>query len=389
MKTLRIIRLIAWRDFWERFATRGFQISSAVIMIIVAALIVVPWYVEGAAPSWTVGVTGEVNPDLQAAIEAAAPEEDTSVEVVTVTDGEVEQAVRDGEVDLVVDDGELITSPGADPTMLATVAAVVGGFRFAEAAEGAGLDAAATAELLAATAIEVTELEPEEGDDGNVGAAFIASILLFMAIVFYGQWILTGVVEEKASRVVEVVLGTVRSHHLLAGKIAGIGALGALQLVVIGITAAVAGTIAGTLDVPSGLGSVAWIVMLWFVLGFAFYATAFAAAGSLVSRIEDAQNAALPLTLLLMIGYFGAAFSIEGDNPVLQVMSLLPPFAPVTMPVRMAAGTATAWEIVLSIALMVVATWLLVRVAGRVYAGGLLQGGRKTKVREAWTSARG
>jgi ABC-2 type transport system permease protein len=384
---MRTIRLIAWRDFWERFSSRSFQISTAVILLIVAALIVVPRFFEGDAPTWTVGVVGDADPALQSSIEAAAPDEGTSVEVVAITAEEVEQAVGDGEVDIVVDGSELTTAPRTDPTIVATVSAVVGTFRFAEAAEAAGLDPAATADLLAATEIEVTELEPEEGEEGNVGAAFIASILLFVAIVTYGQWILNGVVEEKASRVVEIVLGTVRSHHLLAGKIIGIGSLGVVQLVLIGIVSAIALSAGGRFEIPAGLGSVAWIVMLWFVLGYVFYATAFAAAGSLVSRIEDAQNAAFPLTMVLMVGYLTAAFSIAGDNPVLQVMSLLPPFAPVTMSVRMAAGTAAPWEVALSIILMILAIWLLLRVAGRIYAGGLLQGGRRTKVREAWTSA--
>lgn len=128
-------------------------------------------------------------------------------------------------------------------------------------------------------------------------------------------------------------------------------------------------------------------VFVWFILGFAFFATAYAAAGSLVSRQEEAQNAAFPLTILLMVGYFVASFSLSGENTVLRVASLLPPFAPMTMPLRMATGEAALWEIGLSMALMVAAIYLLVRLAGKIYSGGLLHTGAKVKLRDAWRGA--
>ncbi|MBT8213162.1 MAG: ABC transporter permease, partial [Acidimicrobiia bacterium] len=168
---------------------------------------------------------------------------------------------------------------------------------------------------------------------------------------------------------------------------AGIGALGLLQVLAIVAMSIVVGRF---IDLPAlpeaAVGTVVWSIV-WFFLGFGFYATAYAAAGSLVSRQEEAQNAAFPLTILLLASFYTALFSVGSDNPVLRVASFLPPFAPITMPLRIAGGDAAAWEIAVSLSVMVVSTYLLVRFAGRVYSGGLLRTGGKVKLREAWRSA--
>jgi ABC-2 type transport system permease protein len=273
--------------------------------------------------------------------------------------------------------------------LLALLIAVGGTLELADRATELGLSQADVRDLLQQN-LRVIELEDESTGEGNAGArtfAFFGVIFLFISIVTYGQWILIGVIEEKSSRVVEVVLGAVRSHHLLAGKVLGIGVLGLGQLIVVGAVALVLIQQSSTFELPSAAGTAAIAVVIWFLLGFAFYATAYAATGSLVSRQEEAQNAAFPLTMLLMAGYFIASFSFTGDNPVLRIASLLPPTAPMTMPLRMAAGDAQVWEVTLSLTLMVVVTWLLIRLAGRIYAGGLLRAGGRIKIKDAWRNA--
>ena len=140
-------------------------------------------------------------------------------------------------------------------------------------------------------------------------------------------------------------------------------------------------------EIPDAAGSVLAWALVWYILGFSFYAVAYAAAGSLVSRQEEAQNAAFPLTMMLMAAYFIASFSITGENPVLRVASLLPMFAPMTMPLRIAGADAAAWEITVSLLLMLATTYGLIRFAGRVYAGGLLQGASRVKWREAFRAS--
>ena len=225
-------------------------------------------------------------------------------------------------------------------------------------------------------------LDPGEADEV---LGFIGVIVLFMAIILTGQIILMGVAEEKSSRVAEVVLGAVRPRMLLLGKVIAIGCIGLFEVVLTGSLVLAAGRVLGTLELPPATGGALALVVLWFALGFAFYSTVYAAAGALVARHQNAGNAAGPINIVLMVGYFIGVISASGPaagNPVLRAASLTPPLAPVTMPLRMIQGTAAPWEVAASIAGLVLASWGLVLLAERVYVGGLLSTGR-TRIREA------
>jgi ABC-2 type transport system permease protein len=385
----RTIRLIAARDFVERAGSRAFQISTAFTMLLVLAAAIVPaLFADDAPPPLLIASVGEP-PTLLAAQVGAALDDGRAVEVLPVSDiATAEAAVAGGDFDIAIVVGsEIIVRDGPTATS-AVVAAVAGALEIGRRAGELGIEPAVLGDILGAASYDLRSLAPEtDEDDSNRAFAFIGSILMFISIVTYGQWILIGVIEEKTNRVVEVVLGTVRPHHLLSGKIAGIGMLGLLQLLATVGLGLGAVRFAGTFDLPPATGGVVVNVLFWFVLGFAFYATAYAAAGSLVSRQEEAQNVAFPLTIMLTGAYLVASFSIQGDNPVLRVASLLPPLAPITMPLRIAGGDASLIDITISIALMIGSVYLLVRAAGRIYRGGLLRTGRKVGVRDAWKSA--
>jgi ABC-2 type transport system permease protein len=291
-------------------------------------------------------------------------------------------------VDIVVDaSGKIIVADPTDEQLTTLVAAAIASSNVAAQAADLGIDPSALTDLFSGS-YEIESVDDEtETSEGDRAFAFFATIILFMSIITYGSWILIGVIEEKTNRVVEVVLGTVRSSQLLAGKVLGIGVLGVAQVVLIGVVAITVLSIQDALEIPEAAPKVLVWAFIWYVLGFAFYAVAYAAAGSLVTRQEEAQNAAFPLTLMLMASYFIASFSITGENPVLRIASLLPMFAPMTMPLRIASNDAQTWEVVFSVALMIVATYGLVRLAGRVYAGGLLQSGSRVKWREAFRAS--
>jgi ABC-2 type transport system permease protein len=229
-------------------------------------------------------------------------------------------------------------------------------------------------------------LDPEEADQ-VVGA--VGVILMFAAILMTGQMILMGVAEEKNSRVAEVVLGAMRPRLLLVGKVLAIGAIGLFEVLLTGALVLGVGRMLDTVELPPATGGAVAIVILWFLLGFAFYSTVYAAAGALVARHQNAANAAGPINIVVMIGYFIGITSAGGagaENPVLRMASLLPPFAPTTMPLRMISGTLEVWEVVVSISLIVLSAYLLILLAERVYSGGLLAGG-KVKLREALRNA--
>ena len=216
---------------------------------------------------------------------------------------------------------------------------------------------------------------------------FLSVIILFLAIVFTGQVIMEGVAEEKRSRVVEVVLGTMHPRQLLTGKVGAIGLLGFAEILFTVGALLITAELVNLFEIPRGTALGLVTVAVWFLLGFSLYSMVYGAAGSLVAPHENVANAAFPINMVLVIPYVvGTAGAQSGDTAVLRVLSLVPLTAPLSMPVRMVRGFATPWEIAVSIALVVVATYGLTRLAGRFYAGAVMQGG-KVRWRQAWRSA--
>jgi ABC-2 type transport system permease protein len=210
-------------------------------------------------------------------------------------------------------------------------------------------------------------------------------VLLLGALSIYGQWVLVGVVEEKSNRVVELILSAVRPRHVLAGKVIGIGLLGLAQLALV---AGLAVTLlaAGVFDAPAALGASVALVVPWFGLGFALYAVAFAAAGALASRQQDASAAGQPVTLTLVATYFAgyAALTADPNGLLAHALTVFPVTAPLVLPARSALVGVELWEHALAVILVLGSIYALVRIAGRVYAHGLLHSGPRLAARTAW-----
>ena len=222
------------------------------------------------------------------------------------------------------------------------------------------------------------------------GVGLMLTILTFVGLQVYGTIVVGGVVKEKADRVVEVLLAHVRARELLAGKVVGITAVATVQILAVVLTAAIVLTVGDSLDLPVSIWAIVPLALVIFVLGFGFYATLLAVAGSLVSRMEEGQFIALPVTLPL-IGIYVVGLAVVLPNPDLAVSRLLshiPASSPLIMPIRVAAGSVAAWEIALSIVLLLAATWWAVILAGRVYESTLLRTGTRTTWRDALRLAR-
>jgi ABC-2 type transport system permease protein len=197
-----------------------------------------------------------------------------------------------------------------------------------------------------------------------------------------------GAVEEKASRVVEVLLSAIRARHLLAGKVIGLGILGLVQLLLIAALGLAAATAAGAIEVDSDVMAAAGMALVWFLVGYAFYASLFAVAGALVPRQEELQSVTTPLTLILLISFF-VSFAVL-DNPdgtLAHVTSFIPMTAPITMPARIALGAASPLEIAGALVVTLGCAVLLIPLAGRIYSGAVLRTGSAVKLREAWRAA--
>jgi ABC-2 type transport system permease protein len=254
-------------------------------------------------------------------------------------------------------------------------------------ATGALVGVAVIAISIAGFLSENADVEPITGDEADRVLGFLAVVFLFLGIVMTGQVIMEGVAEEKRSRVVEVVLGTMAPRHLLAGKIAAIGLMALVEIVLMVTALAVGAELLDVFKVPRGTMIGLLSTIAWFVAGFALYSALYAAAGATVAAHENVANGALPINLGLAVPYMLAITTAEqGDNLLITILSIFPLTAPLTMPLRVIRGFAAPWQVALALALTVGAVYVLVRLAGRLYAGAVMRGG-KVAWRDAWRTA--
>jgi ABC-2 type transport system permease protein len=238
----------------------------------------------------------------------------------------------------------------------------------------------------------VASLDPEtDADQSRFLFANIGAVLILIGIFSFGFTVLTGVIEEKQSRVVEVVLSTVRPRDLLMGKVLGIGILGLVQLVVFVGAALAAAAITRRFTLPETTPGAVVLLTIWFVLGYALYSTALGFLGALASRLEEASNASTPVTMIAMASYFVAVFAVINDpsGVVATVATFIPASAPFVVPLRAAFDAIGPIEVVLALAVTIAAIWILFTIGARVYAGAVLQTAGRMKIRDAWRSAGG
>jgi len=379
--------LVARREMRERSRSRAFQASVAFLIVAVAAVLILPALLK---PSSTrdVGVTDPAPAALAATIAQQAHVAGITARVhpyASLATGE--QAVRQGQVDVLVAGAQRLEWKGKPDEQLKAV--VTGAVQLAtvrERARAAGMSPGALAALLAPLPLANVQLGSAPGrSPGDEAAVVVMTGVLFFGISVFGQMVLTGVLEEKASRVVEVLLARIPPRALLAGKIAGIGLLGLAQIGVTALAALAAVAAVPAVDVPAVRGTVLAWALVWFVLGYALYATVYGALGSLGSRVEDAQSVAGPVMVVMVVAYF-ATFATIGQpgSDFARAISYFPLTAPMAMPDRIAMGAAAWWEPVIAALITLAATAGLVQLAGRVYTRAILHSGPTLSLRDVW-----
>jgi len=383
---MQLVRLVAGREVSTRIRDKGFLIGSAVLIVLILGMLVFQVVINSGGNDTKVGVVGG-DAALTEALQAQGEALGTDVEVVEYDDeAAARTAVQEGDVD-----GALLSPAGVQPELLVEsdggqVESLVQG-----AVQASSLDQQLTdagVQLEAPPTVDVVALDPDaDADTEATIVAFVGVILLYSLLLLFGQFVAQGVVEEKSSRVVELLLATMRPWQLLAGKIIGLGVLALAQMLVIAVIGVVGALAFDLVDLPGGLIGTVVTVLAWFVLGYAFYASMFAAAASLVSRQEDLGSVLTPATLLPVVGIVIAIQAVQDPGSTLAtVTSYIPGLSPMVMPVRQAAGEAAWWEVGLAVVLMLVAIAVIVRVGGRIYAGALLRTGGRVKLREALAS---
>lgn len=388
------ILLVATREVAEKIRNRGFILFSLFMLLLPIVGGAIGAFTSGPdTGEYRVGLTGDGTGQLAPVLKQQAKTFSATVQTKTFDGPEAAQrAVKDGEVDAaVVGLGRVLVDGTAGIDLEALLQSSVEQTKSTSALREAGVSEEQAQGILNPEPVSFRDVSGDREESGIGPEAIIAQIgmvFLFLTIFTYGYWIANGVVEEKSSRVVEIVLSAIRPAYLLSGKILGIGLLGLCQILLVAGLGLLAAPIAD-LDIPPVAFGILGAVVLWFVLGYAFYSCLFAVAGSLVSKQEDLQYTQMPIMVLIFVGY-GAAF-YEFGNPgslTIQILSFVPPFSPMVMLMRTGMGEAGALDVGLAAVLVILATAGLMALATRLYAGSVLRFGTRVSLTDAWRSAR-
>ncbi|MCI0344190.1 MAG: ABC transporter permease [Chloroflexi bacterium] len=384
MNPLRVIWLVGLRELIERGRSRGFLVSLLLTQGLIIGSFFLQAFIAGEAGRVTLGTVGSVPADARLAMTVVAgtlrvdltirPFDELAAAEVALARDEVDGVivapdVTPGEQGA----GEFLVQDRPDSRLQTIVQA---------AYQSLGQQPTPMPSLRA--------LEPQSpADESAFLLANVAVVLLFVSIFSFGYWVLTGVVEEKQSRVVEVVLATVRPRELLIGKVLGIGVLGLVQLVLFVITGLVVADVTGSLTLPATTLPTALLMLGWFAIGYTLYSTLFATIGALANRVEDASNATMPVMIPAVASYLVALLVVtnDPDGTIAIATTYIPFSAPIVAPLRAALGAIAPWEILLSAVVTIAFTYGLFVLGGRVYAGAVLGTGAQMKLRDAWRLA--
>ena len=421
---------VARREYLFRVRGKAFLITTALLALVVVAATLLPTFLGalGVADPSEIAVSVEaddISTDAVASIQAlliaaSDPEGEGEVAVedrptVTRTDDPEAAAddVRAGELDglltITRPDEELVfeylsdQGPTSQTRVLVTQAA--NAIAIADRLDRAGVAPDEAAAIFAppdftAVAVDPDALE-EEDFAGALLLAYIVVILTFMAILTYGNWVAQSVAEEKSGRVMELLITAATPRQLLTGKVLGTGAAGLTQYLVMIVAVigglVIAGPVSSLLGVsgrtPFELPTLEPGFLLaftgFFLLGFLLYSTLYAAAGSMVSRIEDVQQAVGPLIYLALAGYLISFVGLnDPDAEWIAIASLVPFFSPYLMPARMLMGNPASWEVLVAIVLLVVTLVGAIWLASRIYSAGVLLYGQRVGIRSVLRATR-
>jgi ABC-2 type transport system permease protein len=381
---MNVVALIARREITTRLQQKGFRIGIAATLLIVAIICIVPSFTGGGSGRPTYDVALVHAPSGTAEVLASTGKAlHVTVHTHAASAGTARVKVRSGDWDAALVGRRIIARNSSD----AVVGIVEQAYRASTV--DARLHAAGLSSGQISTALDVAPLPVTTVASSDTSTrkaiATIAIIALFTQLATFCTWVAMGVVEEKSSRVVELVLSAVRPLQLLAGKLLGIGVLALGQVVAMGVVAIVAARAAGTLAVPaSAIGTVV-VAVIAFAFGFAFFAGLAAGLASTVSRQEEVSGVLAPVTVTLMACYL-ASFAVadNGGSTLARVLSIVPPISTIAMPARIAQGGVAVLDIVAAVLLLVASTAGIIAVGARIYRASVLHAGSRVPLRRAW-----
>ncbi|QDO87260.1 ABC transporter permease [Ornithinimicrobium ciconiae] len=380
--------LVALREMQVRLTDRNFLIGTgATLLLIVGMFALQGFLMGGSAPAFKVAVTDTAATAVltQAEQDLQVSDPEASVESVQVADTAAAEALLvDEEVDgalLPAGDGwELVTNGETDSQLEGVITDAVRSNALQENAQAAGtsLD-----ELTAGSTVTTRDLSGGDEQSRFVSwlAGFAMAFLFYMSAVMFGMMIANSVVEEKQSRIVEILAAAIPVRALMIGKVVGSTVLAFGQMALIGIVALVGLTFTEYDQYLSMLGQGFLWYIPFFVLGFLALACIWAAAGAMASRTEDLQSTTMPLTMALVL-VFIVGLSLDGAAKVIG--SFVPVLSTILMPMRLLDGSAAWWEAVIALGLTVVFCFVTIGVGTRLYKRSLLQTSGRVSLKAAW-----
>lgn len=394
MSAGRTVALVAGRELAARLRTRSFVAGTVLSALALAAFVLTQSTVFDDHHRDTIGLNGQAIAVADQLVgEAGQLGRDVrTVEVGDVADGRAQ--VADGRLDALVSGApaalDVLVDSGLDDELRGVLNGLVRQQvlrgQLAALEDPTNLDVDGVLSTVAEAHVTVRALsapDPLRGE--RLALALVVVALLYLALLLYGSLVAQGVVAEKSSGVAEFLMPVVKPGQLLGGKVAGLGIVGLIQLVIVGVVGLVVALSTRVLASPApAVSAFAW-GLAWYVLGFLLYATVFAAVGTLVSRQEDVQSVLMPVTVVLLVA-FVLGFAVLSRNPsgaLTTVLSLVPPLSPLLMPGRLALATVPFWQPALALALTVAATAVLARICGRMYRNSLLRPGSRVTLRTA------
>jgi len=352
--TTSAVWLVAEREISAKVRSRAFLIGTGILLLIALASVLIGGFTSTAPSTDTVAVTPETATVIEGMPGVEAHEvADRSTAEKLVTSDEVEAAIVPGDQ---------------------------GGFGFVLLAK----EQAPTGLLMQLSQTPEVEILAPAGTDPLMRylVALGFGLVFLMAASTFGGTMAQSVVEEKQTRVVELLISAIPTRALLAGKVLGNTVLAMAQIIALAVIAIVGLIVTGQEQLLSGIGAPILWFAVFFLFGFVLLASLYAAAASMVSRQEDIGSTTMPLMMLVMAPYFLVIFF--NDNPVvLTIMSYVPFSAPVAMPVRMFVGEAQWWEGAVSLVILLASCLAAILVAAKIYENSLLRMGARVKLGEA------
>ena len=404
------------REYLERVRTKAFWISTLLVPVLMGGMMIIPALLAarggGEATVAVLDLTGRYWEPIRAEVEEMLSSDDNfEVRLVEVDPGpdpettreEIKQRVQGKEFD-----GMLVLPPGlpdegqaeylapnvAAFRLLMVLERAVNNVQVADRLEGAGLDPSRIDELTRRSDLKTLKLGSKGEETRDQGQAFMLSylmvLIIYMTVLMYGIYVMRGVLEEKSSHIVEIIISAVKPFELMLGKILGIGAVGLTQMVLwsvmgFALSAPAVLTAVGLsgVEMPSLPASLLAAFVIYFVLGFLLYGTLYAGIGAAFDTEQDAQNFQMMVTMLLVVPLvLLVQIMNEPDGTLSVVLSLFPFFTPILMFLRMTLTQVPLWQVATSVVLMVGAIFAMAWLVGKVYRVGILMHGSKPKLKD-------